>query len=160
HCLSSQPAVVHDRPSVSGHGAPSSMNPSAGQVFEIPLQLSARSHSSTAARQTAVLFASAGQPALEPVQFSARSHTPADPRHSTELAWKPSAGQSFITPSQPSATSHAPAGARQTAVLFPSAGHVALDPVQDSPTSHTPAEARHSTELAWKASAGQSSITP
>src|SRR5207253_3567702 len=86
-----------------------------------PSQLSAASQAPTAARQTAVLFASAGQVALVPVQVSARSQTPAAARHTTVLGWKTSVGQSSELPLQLSAASQAPAAGRRTAVHFASA---------------------------------------
>src|SRR6266404_3464703 len=155
HCSAGSQAPVEARQVVAA-----GWKASGGQATEEPSQVSARSHTPAAGRQTAVLLASAGHAALVPSQVSATSHTPAAARHSTVAGWKASAGQSLLTPSQLSATSHAPAAARQTAVLLASAGHAALVPVQLSAGSHTPAEARHSTVGGWKASAGQSLLTP
>src|SRR5437899_1356877 len=126
----------------------------------MPLQLSARSHSLAAGRQTAVLFASAGQLALVPVQNSDRSQMPAGARHCVVLGLRVSAGQSLAIPSQLSATSQAPAAGRQTAVVLASGGQAALLPGQNSATSQTPAAARHSVVLGLKASAGQSFEVP
>jgi hypothetical protein len=99
---------------------------------------------------------SAGQVAELPVQFSATSHTSAARRHWVVFGWKPSAGHVAELPVQDSATSHTPAEVRQTvfAVLNPSAGQVAELPVQFSATSHTPAAGRHTLVWGKKPSAG------
>src|SRR5437773_11122258 len=98
----------------------------------MPLQLSARSHSLAAGRQTAVVFASAGQLTLVPVQNSARWQTPAAARHVVVFGLKASAGQSLEVPLQLSATSQSPAAGRHTAVLLASADHVGAVPVRDA----------------------------
>src|SRR5437867_3895721 len=61
---------------------PAAFTPSAGQSTPVPVQFSAASQSSAAARQTVLedFRASAGQVALVPVQVSAASHTPAAAR--------------------------------------------------------------------------------
>jgi len=91
-------------------------------------------------------FASAGQLGPVPVQLSARSHTSAAARQTVEEDAKPSGGQSFVMPSQLSATSQVSAAGRQTvpAGVFASAGQVALVPVHVSCGSQAPAEARQS----------------
>src|SRR5205823_1774245 len=91
-------------------------------------------------------FASAGQLGPVPVQLSARSHASAAARQTVEEDAKPSGGQSFVMPSQLSATSQVSAAGRQTvpAGVFASAGQVALVPVHVSCGSQAPAEARHS----------------
>jgi hypothetical protein len=58
-------------------------------------------------------LASEGQVAEEPVQVSARSHSPAAARQTVEDEAKALAGQSSDVPLQLSATSHAPAEGRQ-----------------------------------------------
>src|SRR5207253_1506199 len=140
----------------------------------------------------AALFASAGQSGPFPGQLSARSHSPAAPRQTTLEGWKPSAGQRSLTPSQVSAASQSPAAGRHTVPAFPagcwqssplpshssrlhglpssvqavplaffaSAGHAALDPVQNSAGSHSPAEARQSAVAGRRASAGQAVLVP
>ena len=61
---------------------PSATKPSAGQVAELPVQLSATSHWPADDRQTVLVGKneSAGQVAELPVQLSATSQTPADGR--------------------------------------------------------------------------------
>src|SRR5207249_4886102 len=140
----------------------------------------------------AALFASAGQSGPFPGQLSARSHSPAAPRQTTLEGWKPSAGQRSLTPSQVSAASQSPAAARHTVPAFPaacwqslllpsqvsavhglpssvqvvpaarcaSAGQSALLPGQLSARSHSPAAARHSVLEGTKASDGHAPFTP
>src|SRR5205823_259912 len=88
----------------------------------------------------AAFFASAGQLGPVPVQFSARSHSSAAARHTTSAEAKPSAGQSFVTPSQLSATSQTSVAARQTvpAGVFASAGQAVLVPEHVSCGSQAP----------------------
>jgi hypothetical protein len=64
------------------HVVPSGDLPSAGQLAELPVQLSATSQAPVDARQTVEDGAkwSAGQVALDPVQVSATSQTPAAAR--------------------------------------------------------------------------------
>jgi hypothetical protein len=62
-------------------------------------------------------FASAGQLADVPVHVSAKSHSPAAARHTVVDGWNPSAGQLTAVPLQVSATSQAPAETRQTVPL-------------------------------------------
>src|SRR5207237_241679 len=62
---------------------------------------------------------SVGQRSAVPSQLSARSHSPAAPRQTTLEGWKPSAGQRSLTPSQVSATSQSPAAGRHTVPAFP-----------------------------------------
>src|SRR5215471_17933140 len=78
----------------------------AGQVLLLPSQLSARSHSPAAARQTAVLLASAGQLMLDPVQCSARSQSPAAARQTVVGGASTSGGQLVPVPVQCSGASH------------------------------------------------------
>src|SRR5205823_6121845 len=106
-------------------------------------------------------FASAGQSGLVPGQLSARSHSPLAARQTTLEGWKSSAGQLLPAPSQVSTASQAPAEARQTvpAGLLASAGHAVLVPVQVSATSQSPAAARH-TAPALPAGCWQSSPLP
>src|SRR5439155_1656235 len=94
---------------------------SAGQAVVTPSQVSARSHSPAAARQTvpAVLMASAGQAALVPVQFSAASHRSMAARQTVLEGRKASAGQVVLVPVQVSAASQGPAAARHTVPAFP-----------------------------------------
>src|SRR6266403_3823075 len=102
-----------------------------------------------------VFTASAGHVAPEPVQFSAMSQASTAARHTVLWSLKASAGQSLETPSQLSATSQSPAAGRQTSVLFTSAGQVADAPSQLSARSHAPAAGRHTVPAAWMPSAGQ-----
>src|SRR5439155_98698 len=106
-------------------------------------------------------FPSAGQSGPVPGQLSARSHSPLAARQTTLEGWKSSAGQLLPAPSQVSTASQAPAEARQTvpAGLLASAGHAVLVPVQVSATSQSPAGARH-TAPAFPAGCWQSSPLP
>src|SRR5205823_3562144 len=92
---------------------------SAGQAFDVPVQVSAASHSPAAARQLVVAGANAstGQAAAVPVHFSATSHTPTAARQVVAFDRNASAGQVVAAPLQVSATSQAPAAARQTVPL-------------------------------------------
>src|SRR5206468_1907224 len=104
-----------------------------------PGQVSAASHSLTAARHTVPggWLASAGQVTLVPVQVSATSHGPGAARQTVPAAERASAGQETVEPVHFSATSHGPAEARQTVLddRKPSAGQVALVPVHVSAAS-------------------------
>jgi hypothetical protein len=133
---------------------------SGGQLLPTPSQLSAASQPPTAARHTAVLFASAGQAAPEPLQCSTTSHTPAGARHCTLEGWKESGGQLLLTPSQLSATSQTPAEARQRAVLFASPGQKLVRPSHTSARSQLPAEARHTLPIGFGRSGGQALLMP
>src|SRR5438477_128727 len=119
---------------------------SAGQVALVPVQFSAVSHRSTAARQTVLddRKASAGQVVLVPVQVSAVSHGPAAARH-TVPAFPAGCVQVALVPLQMSRVqtllSSVHAVPFDLKVLV---GHVVLVPVQVSATSHSPAAARHS----------------
>src|SRR5262249_13219649 len=95
-------------------------------------------------------FASLGQAAEVPVQVSATSHTPAEARHTVVEGWKPSAGQAADVPVHVSATSQGPADARQTVVegWKPSAGQGLPVPLQGSATSHGPVDARQTVPAA------------
>ena len=62
---------------------------------------------------------SAGQVADVPVQLSATSHAPAEGRQTVLLDWKTSVGQVALEPVHVSAASQAPAVARQVAPAFP-----------------------------------------
>jgi len=75
-------SVVHGLPSFV-HAVPVARTVSAGQLALVPVQVSALSHSLTAARQTVLdgWKASAGHVVLVPVHVSATSQGPADARH-------------------------------------------------------------------------------
>jgi hypothetical protein len=62
-------------------------------------------------------FLASGQVGELPVQLSARSHSPAAARQAVDGEANPSAGQASEVPLQVSATSQAPAAARQTVPL-------------------------------------------
>src|SRR6266446_344459 len=112
---------------------------SVGQAVLVPVQLSATSHSLTAARHTVpALPAGCVHVALEPLHTSV-VHTLPSSVHGVPLALKTSVGQAVLVPVQVSARSHSPAAARHTvpAALIALAGQVALDPVQLSAASHT-----------------------
>src|SRR5205823_14591854 len=129
---------------------------SVGQAVVTPSQVSARSHSPAAARQTvpAALRASAGQVALVPVQFSAASHRATAARQTVLGDWKPLAGQLVLVPVQASAASQGPAVARHTVPAFPAGCvHVALVPLQTSRV-HTLPSSVHAVVLDLKPSVG------
>src|SRR5947207_14269319 len=94
---------------------------SVGQAVLTPSQVSARSHSPAAARQTApaALMASAGQGALVPVQFSAASHRSTAARQTVLEGRKALAGQVVRVPVQVSAGAEGPAAARHTVPALP-----------------------------------------
>src|SRR5438093_476009 len=97
-------SVVQALPS-SVQVVPLAFKTSAGQAVVTPSQVSARSHSPAAARQTvpAVLMASAGQAVLVPVQVSAMSHPPNATRHTVPEF--PAASVHVGAPTVPSHTS-------------------------------------------------------
>src|SRR5947199_307926 len=135
---------------------------SAGQAVLTPSQVSARSHSPAAARQTApaALMASAGQGALVPVQFSAASHRSTAARQTVLEGRKALAGQVVLVPVQVSAASQGPAAARHTAPAFPAGCvHVALVPLHTSVVQALPSSVQV-VPLAFKTSAGQAVVTP
>src|SRR5262249_14921262 len=102
-----------------------------------------------------VLKASAGQADDVPVHVSATSHSPVAARHTVPADTRASVGQVLDVPLHVSATSQAPADGRHTAVLLASAGQAGPVPVQDSGRSQAPALARHVTIGGWKLSGGQ-----
>src|SRR2546428_161351 len=118
---------------------------SAGQAALDPVQFSAASQRSTAARQTVLdaLKASAGQVVLVPVQVSATSHTSAAARH-TVPAFPAGCVHVALVPLQMSRVQTLPSSVHAVPfALKASVGHVVLVPVQVSATSHSPAAARH-----------------
>src|SRR5881296_1494233 len=130
---------------------------SAGQAVVTPPQVSARSHSPAAARQTvpAPLMASAGQVALDPVQFSAASHRSTAARQTVLEGRKALAGQVVLVPVQVSAASQGPAAARHTVPALPAGCvHVALVPLQMLRVQTLPSSVQV-VPFVLKASAGQ-----
>src|SRR2546426_605291 len=94
-------------------------NASVGQAVLVPVQLSATSHSLTAARHTVpALPAGCVQVALAPLHTSV-VHTLPSSVHGVPLATKASVGQVVLVPVQFSATSHSPAAGRHTPPAFP-----------------------------------------
>src|SRR2546425_141992 len=80
-----------------------------------------------------VFTASAGHVAPEPVQFSAMSQASTAARHTVLEGWKASAGHAVFVPSQTSATSQSPAAARHGVPALPAAcWQVSLVPSQVS----------------------------
>src|SRR5438067_65826 len=120
-------------PAGCGHAALTPSHWSAVQAFPSSVQA-----------VPAGFLVSSGQLGPLPVQSSATSHSSAAARHTVVAAANPSAGQSLLVPSQVSATSQGPAVARQMvpAASLASAGQVALEPVQTSGTSQAPPEVR------------------
>src|SRR6266481_169849 len=135
---------------------------SVGQVVLAPVQLSATSHSLTAARHTVPAFpAGCVHVALVPLHTSVLQTLPSSVQV-VPLALKTSVGQAVLVPVQLSARSHSPAAARHTvpAALRASAGQVALVPVQFSAASHRSTAARQTVLEGRKASAGQVVLVP
>ena len=127
-------SVVHGFPS-SVHAVPLPFFASVGQLVPVPGQVSTRSHSPAAERQTVVddANASAGQLLLVPVQSSATSQSPATARQTVLEDAKPLAGHVELVPVHVSATSHSPATARHTAPALPAGcWHTLLEPLQVS----------------------------
>src|SRR3989442_1129362 len=110
---------VHTLPS-SVHAVPFALKALVGHVVLVPVQVSATSHSSAAARHTA--------PALP----AGCVHVLVLPSHRSRVQGLASAVQAV------------------PAALTASAGHVALEPVQLSARSHSFAAARQTVVLGWK----------
>src|SRR5438094_43890 len=122
---------------------------SAGQVELVPVQVSARSHSAAAARQTApALPTGCWQSTLVPLHWSRVQALPSSVQ-AVPLAFRgPSAGHVALEPVQVSGRSHSPAAARQVFVLLakvqlflqhePAAPFNALRRSQSSPDSTVP----------------------
>src|SRR5207247_2790883 len=115
-------SVVQTLPS-SVHAVPAALTASAGQVVLVPVQVSARSHSLTAARHTAPAFPTgcvqAGEsrvPLHTSVVQGLPSSVQADP-----AALTASAGQVVLAPVQVSARSHSLTAARHTVPAWPTA---------------------------------------
>src|SRR3989442_1581865 len=125
-------SVVQTLPS-SVQAVPAVLTTLVGQVVLVPVQVSARSHSLTAARHTVpVLPAGCWQTALLPLQVSV-VHTLPSSVQTVPFALRLSLGQVVLVPVQVSATSHSPAAARHTAPAFPAGCvHVALAPLHTS----------------------------
>src|SRR5439155_1353217 len=112
-----------------------------------PGQVSAASHSLTAARHTVPAFpAGCVHVALVPLHTSVVHGSPSSV-HAVPFALKASVGQVALVPVQFSATSQTPAEVRQTVLegRNASAGQETLDPSQVSATSHPPAAAARQT---------------
>src|SRR5438132_888701 len=122
---------------------------SVGQVELVPVQVSARSHSAAAARQTApALPAGCWQSTLVPLHWSRVQALPSSVQ-AVPLAFRgPSAGHVALEPVQVSGRSHSPAAARQVFALLakvqlflqhePAAPFNALPRSQSSPVSTVP----------------------
>src|SRR5262249_46450845 len=128
----------------------------------VPVQVSARSHSLAAARQTAPAFpAGCWHVTFLPSQRS-RVHGLPSSVQDTPESCSASAGQLAVVPEHVSATSHSPALGRQTvpggAKL--SAGHEGPVPEQVSARSQLPAADRHTVVDGRKASAGHAADVP
>jgi hypothetical protein len=100
---------------------------------------------------------SAGQVPDDPVQLSATSHCPAEPRHVNAADWNTSTHELLLPAQWSAASlSQAPPWEAPAQVVAadakPSAGHVPDVPVQLSATSHCPAESRQVKVFGWKTS--------
>src|SRR5437899_3056460 len=120
-----------------------------------PGQVSATSHSFTAARHTTpALPAGCVQVALVPLHTSAVQGSPSSVQ-AVLLGWKASVGQMVLVPVQLSATSHSFTAARHTVPALPAGCvQVALEPLHTSAV-HTLPSSVHGVPLATKASLGQ-----
>src|SRR5436309_2162323 len=141
-------SAVQGLPS-SVQAVPFDLKTSLGQVVLLPVQLSARSHSAAAARQTApALPTGCWQSTLVPLHWSRVQALPSSVQ-AVPLAFRgPSAGHVALEPVQVSGRSHSPAAARQVFVLLakvqlflqhePAAPFNALPRSQSSPDSTVP----------------------
>src|SRR5437867_8909859 len=120
---------------------------SAGQVALVPVQFSAASHRSTAARQTVLddRRASAGQVVLVPVQVSATSQGPAAARHTVPAFPAGGVQRGLLTvPLHVSVVQTLPSSVQAVpAALTTLVGQVVLVPVHLSARSHALTVARH-----------------
>jgi len=125
-----------------------------------PGQVSATSHSFTAARHSApALPAGCVQVALVPLHTSLVQGSLSSVQ-AVPLGWKRSVGQVVLVPVQLSATSHSPAAARHTAPGFPAGCvHVALVPLHTSVVQGLPSSVQV-VPLALKKSVGQAVLEP
>jgi hypothetical protein len=103
-------SVVHTLPS-SVHAVPFDLNPSAGQLVLVPEQLSARSHSPDAARQTVPALPAGCEQLPLPSHASVVQTLPSSEQLVPD-GWNPSAGQVPLAPVHASAASHSPAALR------------------------------------------------
>src|SRR5436309_3047866 len=137
---------------------------SAGQVALVPVQFSAASHRSTAARQTVLddRRASAGQVVLVPVQVSATSQGPAAARHTVPVFPAGCVQSGLLTVPLPvSVVQTLPSSVQVVPPAFRiSAGQTVLTPSQVSARSHSPAAARQTAPAALMESAGQAVLVP
>src|SRR5207244_3911424 len=139
---------------------------SVGQLVLVPVQFSAKSHSSTAARHwTPALPAGCVHVTLVPLHTSMVQGL-VSAVQAVPLALKASVGQAVLVPVQFSGTSHSPAEGRQTVVegWKTSAGQLLRVPLQLSATSHGPAAARQTVPAAFTSpgplSAGHVALVP
>jgi hypothetical protein len=137
-----QASAVQGSPS-DVHAVPFGWKPSVGQIDELPVQVSATSHSPAATRHASPSLPAGWLHVAElPVQTSSVQGFKSS-AHATPAFLKSFAGQLAPEPSQVSATSHSPAELRhEVPERNSSAGQVALKPVQDSTESQMPAETR------------------
>src|SRR5438093_336245 len=135
---------------------------SAGQAALVPVQFSAASHRSTAARQTVLDDRKplAGQLVLVPVQVSAASQGPAAARH-TVPAFPAGCVQVALVPWEMSRVQTLPSSVQVVPFAFrASVGQAVVTPSQVSARSHSPAAARQTAPASWMASAGQAVLVP
>ena len=136
----------------------------AGQTPDVPVQLSATSHSPADARQIEVAARKPSTQWPAPSQESDPSHAPPFdvPTHVVVEGRKPSAGQALDEPEQLSATSHEPAAMRHTvpAMAMTSDGQLLLAPLQVSAMSHPPATPRQTVPAVAMTSAGHDALVP
>src|SRR5207249_4451828 len=141
---------------------PAALMASAGQVALVPVQFSAASHRSTAARQTVLddRKASVGQLVLVPVQVSAASQGPAAARH-TVPAFPAGCVHVALVPLHTSVVHTLPSSVQVVPLAFKaSVGQTVVTPSQVSARSHSPAAARQTVPAVLMASAGQVVLVP
>jgi hypothetical protein len=135
---------------------------STGQLVEVPLHVSSKSHSPAAVRHTVPeLPAGCWHADDVPLQRSS-VHGLVSSVQAVAFALKPSDGQLAAVPVQVSAKSHSPAAARHTVpdAASPSAGHVFDDPEHFSSASQAEVAARQTVVLGSLASVGQAVAVP
>src|SRR5207247_1146317 len=147
----------------SGHGVPFAMTLSAGHAALEPVQVSATSQESAAARQIAPMFpAGCWHVTWVPSHWSSVQGLPSEV-HAVPLVFFASAGHAPpAVPGQFSATSHSPPAVRHTKVLGlnTSVGQLALVPVHTSSGSQaSPEPVRHSAP-AFPAGCWQATLAP
>jgi len=116
------------------------LKPSAGQLPDVPVQLSAKSHWPVEGRHAVVADLKPSTQVPDPLQESVPSQAPPFdvPTQAVVDGWNPSAGHAPDEPVQLSATSHDPAAVRQVVVADLKPSTQVPDPLQESVPSQSP----------------------